>query len=86
MLRWLGSTFSKYFGWRNPVSGSTEATSLEDTIQSIDLSYPFTAAESIHIPREPGTHVVPVLHELTTPRAADVLPAERLHFRGARTI
>ena len=48
---------------------------LEDTIQWVDLFHPFTAVESLHIPRELGTRIAPVLQELTEPRAADVLPA-----------
>ena len=44
-------------------------------MQWIDLFYPFTAVESPRIPAELETHIAPVLHELTEPRGAEVLPA-----------
>lgn len=47
----------------------------EDTVQWVDLFHPFTAVESLRIPRELGTRIAPVLQELAEPRAADVLPA-----------
>jgi hypothetical protein len=48
---------------------------LEDTVQWVDLFHPFTAVESLRIPRELGTRIAPVLQELAEPMAADVLPA-----------
>ena len=40
----VGSTFSKHFGWRRSRSRKYRTTTkLEDTIQLIDLFYPFTA-------------------------------------------
>lgn len=44
---------------------------------TIDRSFLFVHRRSrpLHIPRELGTHIAPVLHELSTePRAADMLP------------
>jgi len=48
---------------------------IQDIMQWVDLFYPFTAVESLRIPREMGTRIAPVLHELAEPRAAEVLPA-----------
>ena len=48
---------------------------LEDMVQWVDLFHPFTAVESLRIPRELGPRIAPVLQELTEPRAAHVLPA-----------
>jgi hypothetical protein len=48
---------------------------LQDMMQWVDLFHPFTAVESLRIPRELGTRIAPVLHELTEPRAEEVLPA-----------
>ena len=48
---------------------------LQEMMQWIDLLQPFTAVESLRIPMELGTRITPVLHELTEPRAAEVLPA-----------
>jgi hypothetical protein len=48
---------------------------LQEMMQWVDLFHPFTAVESLRIPRELGTRIAPVLNELTEPWAADVLPA-----------
>ncbi len=50
-------------------------THLQEMMQWVDLFHPFTAVESLRIPRELGTRIAPVLHELTEPWAAEVLPA-----------
>ena len=48
---------------------------LQEMAQWVDLLHPFTAVESLRIPRELGTRIAPVLCELAEPRAAEVLPA-----------
>ena len=48
---------------------------LQDMMQWVDLLHPFTALESLRIPRELGTRIAPVLQELADPRAVEVLPA-----------
>jgi hypothetical protein len=48
---------------------------LQEMMQWVDLFHPFTAVESLRIPRELGTRIAPVLNELTEPWAAEVLPA-----------
>ena len=48
---------------------------LQDMMQWLDLFHPFTAVESLRIPRELGMRIAPVLHELAEPRAAEVLPS-----------
>ena len=47
----------------------------QDKMQWVDLFHPFTALEALHIPKELGPRIAPVLQELTQPRAAEVLPA-----------
>jgi len=47
----------------------------QDKMQWVDLFHPFTALKALHIPRELGPRIAPVLQELTEPRAAEVLPA-----------
>jgi hypothetical protein len=48
---------------------------LEDMMQWVDLFHSFAAVESLRIPRELGSRIAPVLHELAQPSAAEVLPA-----------
>lgn len=48
---------------------------LQDKMQWVDLLHQFTAVKSLHIPKELGPRIAPVLRELTEPRAAEVLPA-----------
>ena len=48
---------------------------LQDMMQWLDLFHPFTAVESLRIPRDLGMRIAPVLHELAEPRAAEVLPS-----------
>lgn len=47
----------------------------QDKMQWVDLFHPFTALKALHIPRELGPRIAPVLQELTEARAAEVLPA-----------
>jgi hypothetical protein len=47
----------------------------QDKAQWVDLFNPFTAVKALHVPRELGVRIAPVLKELTKPRAAAVLPA-----------
>lgn len=47
----------------------------QDKMQWVDLFHPFTALKALHIPRELGPRIAPVLQELSEPRAAEVLPA-----------
>jgi hypothetical protein len=46
----------------------------QDKTQWVDLFRPFAAMTALHIPRELGPRIAPVLQELAQPRAADVLP------------
>ena len=46
----------------------------QDKTQWVDLFHPFAAMKALHIPRELGPRIAPVLQELALPRAADVLP------------
>jgi hypothetical protein len=47
----------------------------QDKVQWVDLFHPFTAVKALHVPRELGPRIAPVLQELAGPRAAEVLPA-----------
>jgi hypothetical protein len=49
-------------------------TQWQDKTQWVDLFHPFAAMKALHIPRELGPRIAPVLQELAQPRAADVLP------------
>jgi hypothetical protein len=46
----------------------------QDKLQWVDLFHPFKAVGALHLPRELGPRIAPVLQELTQPRAAEVLP------------
>jgi hypothetical protein len=59
----------------------------QDKVQWVDLFHPFTAVKALHIPRELGSRIAPVLQELTEPRAAEVLPAlDSLVFEELREL